>query len=317
MKTTLSITLVLLFITATHAQTPKRTMAVTIDDLPYVNRPSGPYVANAQRVTTKILTALRKHKAVAVGFVNEHTVDVSNDRAGRVALLRQWVEQGMVLGNHTYSHPDYNRLTIAQFEEEITKGDVVSRQLMKSRGPYQLYFRHPMTHTGDTQEKKEAIERFLAARGYKVAPHTIENSDFIFNVAYVKARQDKDEALAKRLRDEYINFTIAATEFAEQISPAVFGREIPQTLLIHSNDITADTLDEMLQRFEQRGYTFVTLDRVMADPAYQTRDTLVSKSGPSWLFRWMKSKGMDVDFSADPDPPKWVMDLYNQELSRN
>ena len=317
MKITLSFILLLIVVAATHAQTPKRTMAVTIDDLPYVNRPGGPYVANAQKVTTKILTALKKHKAPAVGFVNEHTVDVSDDRAGRVALLKQWVESGMVLGNHTYSHPDYNRLTIAQFEEEITKGDVVSRQLMKSRGPYQLYFRHPMTHTGDTQEKKEAIERFLAARGYKVTPHTIENSDFIFNVAYVKAQQNKDEALARRLRDEYVAYTIAATEFAEHVSPEVFGREIPQTLLIHANDITADALDEMLRQFEQRGYTFVTLDRVMADPAYQTRDTLVSKMGPSWLFRWMKSKGMNVDFSGDPDPPKWVMDLYNQWLSMN
>ena len=61
-----------------------------------------------------------------------------------------------------------------------------------------------------------------------------------------------------------------------------------------------------------RGYTFVTLDKVMADPAYQTKDTVVSKFGPSWLWRWMKSKGMDVDFAGDPEPAKWVMDLYNQ-----
>jgi hypothetical protein len=71
----------------------------------------------------------------------------------------------------------------------------------------------------------------------------------------------------------------------------------------------------MLKKFEARGYTFVTLDAVMADPAYQTKDTYVSKFGPSWLFRWMKSKGMDVDFKGDPDPPKWVMELYNKWLS--
>ena len=97
-----------------------------------------------------------------------------------------------------------------------------------------------MTHTGDTQAKKEAIERFLATRGYKVTPHTIENSDFIFNVAYARALRNKDTALASRLRDAYLDFTIAATEFAEQISPQIFGREVPQTLLIHANDINAD-----------------------------------------------------------------------------
>jgi hypothetical protein len=83
-------------------------------------------------------------------------------------------------------------------------------------------------------------------------------------------------------------------------------------LVIHSNDITADSLDEMLQRFAARGYKFVTLDQVMADPAYQTKDSYVTKFGPTWLMRWSKSKGMNVDFSADADPPKWVMDLYNQ-----
>ena len=310
MKRTLLIVLLFCLCASVRAQQVRtRTIAVTIDDLPYVNFADGPYLTNARAGTANILSTLKKHKVPAVGFVNEHMLN-SGDR---IALLREWVDAGMVLGNHTYSHPDFNRLTVEQFEEEITKGDVVTRQLMRSRQPYQLYFRHPMTHTGDTREKKEAIEQFLSARGYKVTPHTIENSDFIFNVPYAHALQKGDKALAKRLRDAYLDFTIAATEFAEKISPEVFGREIPQLLLIHSNSINADCLDELLQKLEARGYTFVSLDQVMADPAYQTKDTFVTKTGPTWLMRWSKSKGMNVDFSADPDPPKWVMDLYNQQ----
>lgn len=306
--------IVLLFclVSSVHGQTPKRTMTVTIDDLPYVQHGSGPYVARARAATSKILNTLKKHNAPAIGFVNESKLEVSGEREDRIALLRMWVDNGMMLGNHTYSHPDFNGLTVAQFEDEITKGDVVLRKLMQSRQPYQLYFRHPMTHTGDTQEKKEAVDKFLAARGYKVTPHTIENSDFIFTIPYTAAVQKKDEALVKRVREEYIAHTLAATEFAEKISPQVFGREVPQTLLIHVNDINADCLDEILTKFEERGYTFVTLDAVMADSAYQTKDTYVGKHGPSWLFRWMKSKGMDVDFAGDPEPAKWVMDLYNQ-----
>lgn len=298
-------------ITSIHSQTPKRTIAVTIDDLPYVKFGQGTYVERARTATAKILSSLKKHRVTAVGFVNEGKLDQPGERESRIDLLRQWVNNGMVLANHTYSHPDLNRLTVEQFQEEITKGDVVSRELMRSRGPYQLYFRHPMTHTGDTREKKEAIEKFLAARGYKVTPHTIENSDFIFNPSYIKALQGGDDALAKRLRDEYLSLTMAATEFAEKISPQIFGREIPQILLIHSNDITADALDEILQRLTQRGYTFVTLDQVMADPAYETKDTHVSNFGPTWLFRWSKSKGMSLDFRGEPETPKWVMDLFN------
>ena len=312
MKRTLLIVLLLGLCGSVRAQAvATRTMAVTIDDLPYVNMADGPYITNARAATAKILSTLKKHKVSAVGFVNERMLGEAGERDARIALLREWVDAGMILGNHTYSHPDFNRLTVEEFQEEITKGEVVTRQLMRSRQPYQLYFRHPMTHTGDTREKKEAIEQFLSARGYKITPHTIENSDFIFNVGYARAVQKGDKALAKRLRDAYLDFTIAATEFAEKISPEVFGREIPQLLLIHSNDITADSLDEMLQRFAARGYKFVSLDEVMADPAYQTKDTFVTKFGPTWLLRWSKSKGLKVDFSADADPPKWVMDLYN------
>ena len=306
--------LIVLFSASGLAQTktPPRRMAVTIDDLPYVRIGEVAYLPNARRATQKILQTLRKHKAAAIGFVNERQLDNATEREGRIALLRQWVEAKMMLGNHTYSHPDFNRLTVEQFEEEITKGEVVTKRLMRSREPYQLYFRHPMTHTGDTQEKKEAIERFLASRGYKVTPHTIENSDFIFNVGYAQAIQRKDFALARRIRDAYLDFTIAATEFAEKVSPQIFGHEIPQTLLIHINDINADCLDEMLSRFAARGYRFVSLDEVMSDPDYQTKDTLVTKTGPSWLWRWNISKGMNISFAGDPEPPQWILDLYNQ-----
>jgi peptidoglycan/xylan/chitin deacetylase (PgdA/CDA1 family) len=309
--------LVLMLFAASFAQTktPPRRMAVTIDDLPYIRIGEVEYLPNASRATKKILSALRKHNAPAIGFVNEGHLTNSAERNGRIALLRQWVKANLMLGNHTYSHPDFNQLTIEQFEEEIAKGDVVTRALMRSREPYQLYFRHPMTHTGDTQEKKEAIEKFLASRGYKVTPHTIENSDFIFNVGYARALQKKDFALARRIRDAYMDLTMGATAFAEKLSPKIFGHEIPQTLLIHVNDINADCLDEMLSRFAARGYRFVSLDEVMSDPAYQTRDTTVTKYGPSWLWRWSRSMGMkiDIDTTEDPEPPQWVLDLYNQK----
>ena len=272
-------------------------------------------MARARRATNKILGVLQRRHVPVVGFVNEEALDWKGEVEARTALLQQWIDAGAILGNHTYSHRDFNAVTVEQFEDEIIKGEVVTRRLMRARQPYQLYFRHPMTHTGDSQAKKEAIESFLAARGYKVTPHTIENSDFIFNAVYVSALRKSDEATAKRLQRAYLEFTIAATEFAEHISPQVFGREVAQTLLIHANDINADCLDEMLRLFAARGYTFVTLDDAIKDPAYQTKDTLISKSGPTWLWRWMKSRGMNISFAEDPEAPQWVMDSYKEWLS--
>jgi peptidoglycan/xylan/chitin deacetylase (PgdA/CDA1 family) len=297
---------------APTASTP-RAMALTFDDLPYADAPSGitDTTTRARRVTGSLLRTLASHQAPAVGFVNEARLGSGREPEARTALLQAWVDGGAVLGNHTYSHPDFNTLTIQQFEDEIVKGEVVTRRLMQSHQPYQLYFRHPRTHTGDTQAKKEAIEQFLSSRGYKVAPHTIDSSDFIFNAGYLRAL-GTDEVAASRLRGAYVDFVISATEFAEHVSPEIFGRDIPQTMLLHANDLNADSLDDLLKRLEGRGYRFVSLDAAMADPAYRTRDVFVTKSGPTWLWRWMKSRGMSVSFRADPEPPQWVTDLFNR-----
>jgi len=288
----------------------QRTMAITIDDLPYVNTGGGEYLASAAPATERILAALRAHQARAVGFVNENKLEGDLER--RAALLQRWVDAGLTLANHTYSHPDFNTRTVAEFRDEIVRGEVVTRQLMKPRAPYQLYFRHPMTHTGETVEKKEAIDRFLADRGYIVAPHTIENSDYIFNVGFVKATEQQNAALVERLRLAYLEHTLAATRFAERMSVELFGREIPQVLLIHTNAVTADRLPALLEALAGRAYRFVTLDEAMRDPAYATRDGYVGPHGPTWLFRWSKGLGRSISFAEDPDPPAWVAELYKR-----
>ena len=289
-----------------------RTIVLTFDDLPYLAVEPADYVRNAERVTNEILRALRVHNAPTVAFVNEAKLEVPGEMDARVAVLKRWSDAGVVLGNHTYSHADFNTLSVPEFEDEIIHGEVVTRRLMEPRRPYQLYFRFPETHGGDTAAKKRAVETFLAERGYKVAPHTIENSDFVFNVPYVKARGSGDVAMSGRLANAYLEFTFAATVFAERIAPKVFGRDIPQALLVHSNDITADCLDKMLAGFEGRGYRFITLDEAMSDEAYQTPDTFVTRAGPTWLWRWMKSKGMSVSFKDDPELSSWVSDLYSK-----
>jgi peptidoglycan/xylan/chitin deacetylase (PgdA/CDA1 family) len=287
-----------------------RSLALTFDDLPYVDV-GVPQLSKARRATSELLRVLVSHKAPALAFVNEIKVNVGEESRSRIGLLQRWVDSGAVLGNHTYSHGDFNTQTVEEFEADITKGDVISRRLMRPRRPYPLFFRHPQTHTGDTKEKKEAIERFLQARGYRIAPHTIDSSDFIFNAGFVRAMDGHDRATAGRLGATYVDFVTSATEFAERISSQVFSRDIPQTILLHANDINADYLDILLTRLEQRRYRFITLETAMADPAYQTKDTLVTRFGPTWLWRWMKSRGMSVSFRGDPEPPDWVQDLYN------
>src|SRR5688572_28512280 len=102
---------------------PVRKMAVTIDDLPWVGSSN---LANARRQTKKLLRVLRTHRASTVGFVNEGKLQMGGEVETRTALLRDWVNAGMILGNHTYSHADFNALTVEQFAADILKGESVT-----------------------------------------------------------------------------------------------------------------------------------------------------------------------------------------------
>jgi len=287
-------------------------MALTFDDLPFVAA-GQPYFPAATSTTDEILRVLRRHRAPAIGFVNERQLEAAaGGRPSREALLQAWIDAGMNLGNHTYSHPDLNTVTIDAFKEEILKGEPTIDRLMAGRAPGGRFFRHPMTHTGDTKAKKDAIDSFLAARGYRIAPHTIENSDFIFNAVYVRARAAGDLALAQRVQDAYVDLTMEATAFAESASRELFTRDIPQTLLLHANVLTAGSLETMMSRLEARGYRFVTLDEAMKDAAYATPDTAIFTSGPTWFWRWARTLGVRLNPQGDPEVPAWVMDAYRR-----
>ena len=288
-------------------------MALTFDDLPFVSAGGDKEDAleNAQRATEALLGVLAAHQAPAVGFVNEGQLD-GPDREARIALLQKWVDAGAVLGNQTKTRVDLNTVTSEAFQEEIARGEPVTRRLMQPRVPYTLYFRHPYAHTGETPVKKTATEQYLAAHNYRIAPHTIDSDDDAFNAAFVEAWRVDDIVLKYRTLTAYLDFVPRATEFAERAARQIFGRDIPQVILLHANDINVETLDDLLNRLERRGYRFVTLDEVMTDPAYATKDTVVTDKGPTWLWRWATSLGLTVNFSDDPEPPQWVVDLPKQ-----
>jgi peptidoglycan-N-acetylglucosamine deacetylase len=294
-------------------QTPRRELAITIDDLPSALQSD---VRVTRDETARILAALKRHRAPAVGFVNENKLHVAGEVDERIDLLRMWLDAGVPLGNHTFSHVKFQDTPLWQYEDEVIRGEVVTRRLMRERGFQRLYFRHPYTSTGPTREAKEQFEAFLAERGYRVAPFTVEHADYIFNSVYVHALEAKDAATAERIRAAYIRHIDTACEYAERRSRELFGREIRQVLLIHANRINADALDETLARLKARGYSFVTLDAALEDKAYQTRDDYVGPLGISWLHRWSTALGAENKYREEPDPPKFVFDLLHAARAR-
>ncbi len=290
------------------ATPPGRRIAVTMDDLPVVARGKTD-ITTWQAITTGVLDAFGHHHVPAVGFVNANKlmVDGSPD-PDRVELLRRWLAAGLELGNHTFSHPSLNRTPLKDFEADVIRGESPLREILAQAGRSLRFFRHPYLHTGRDLETRRKFETFLTTRGYRVAPVTVDNGEWIFAFAYDRALAAGDRKLAKRVADEYIPYMEAKVAYFENQSRKLFGREIAQILLIHANRLNSRYLDSLLAMLKSRGYTFIPLDAALSDSAYQSADTYTGAGGISWLHRWALTRGeRGTFFAGEPTVPAFVM----------
>lgn len=276
-----------------------RRVAVTFDDLPMTGdagRSSGEFVLENTR---KIVGTLKANAVPAIGFVNENKLNAAGQREARTQALRAWLDAGMELGNHTYSHKSFYDTPTPAFEQEVMRGEPVTRQLLAEKAKRLRYFRHPFLNTGRTPAAKREFEKFLAGRGYAVAPVTIDNSEWIFAREYADALAKNDSEKARRVAEGYVPYMESMFDFYEKLSTELFGREIPQVLLVHANQLNGDHFGELIGMMRRRGYTFVPLDDALADPAYRSRDDYVGEVGISWLQRWLVTRGQP--FRKEPE----------------
>ena len=293
----------------TAAPPTARRVAITFDDLPTVSV-AGDGLAADVALTEKLLAAIRQSGAPAIGFVNEGKLAPAGGppEGARVALLEKWLEAGLDLGNHTYSHPDLHRIPREDYEKEVARGDEITRRLLAARGKRPRYFRHPFLHTGRDLATKTGLEEFLAARGYAVAPVTHDNSEWIFARAYAGAARRGDRARADRIAAAYVPYMNAKFDYFESQSRKLFAREIPQVLLLHANALNADTFGALAAMMRRRGYAFVPLDEALTDEAYRSADTYTGPAGITWLHRWALSRGgKDLVLPNEPRSPDFVL----------
>jgi peptidoglycan-N-acetylglucosamine deacetylase len=293
--------------TVVPAQQLSKEIAVTIDDLPLNG--SRFDLVRLQTMTTRLLAEIRSHQVPVVGFVNESLLYVPNETDARIALLDQWAAAGVELGNHTFGHVGFRDTPLLEYEDDFVRGETVTKAIMKKRGQMPQYFRHPFLQMGPTRAEEESFERFIAARGYRIAPVTIDIMDWMFRVAYADARTRGDDTLMKKVTGEYLKFAGVKIDYCESMSRELFGRSIKHILLLHANELNADNFGQLVKLLKERGYRFITLKEALTDPVYQFPDKYRATS--NWLNHWSSSKGKE--FTA-PAPPEFIQKIYADSL---
>ena len=174
--------------------------------------------------TPAILDALKKHNVKACFFLVGNYIQTSPD------LVKRMVEEGHIVGNHTYSHPDMSKIADqASFEKEMTALEAAYREVTGQE--MSKFYRPPQ---GKYSEKNLEMAQEM---GY----HT-----FFWSLAYVDWYNDKQPT-----REQ------AFDKLLSRIHPGAI-------VLLHSTSRTnAEILDELLTKWEAAGYTFGTLDELV------------------------------------------------------
>ena len=284
---------------------PDRQVAITIDDLP-AGAANSMSAAAITEMTAKLLAILREQKIPAVGFVNERKLYKWGEVDERIKALQMWLDAGFELGNHTFAHTSLNRAGLKEFEEAVIQGESVTTLLLAQRKMKLRYFRHPYLDTGRDLQTRLDADAFLTARGYRIAPVTLDAWDWMFSGVYDDAKKRSDTALQHEVVSSYLSHSDAVFAFSEKLSKELLGYEPKQILLLHANQLEAEHINELLDLLRKRGYRFVTLEDALNDDAYSMPDTYIGEEGRGWLDHWAISRGKPVQ--GFPLFPASIMD---------
>ncbi|GAA4712669.1 polysaccharide deacetylase family protein [Brevibacillus fulvus] len=134
-----------------NGSTEKRQMALTFDDAPDAN------------FTPKVLDQLKKAGVHATFFV------IGNRAEQHPDLIKRMIQEGHVIGNHSYSHPNLPKLKDPQFQQQIIKTDNIIHSLT---GYTPKLVRPPYGNINEQQIK------WLASQGKKIVNWNIDSLDW-------------------------------------------------------------------------------------------------------------------------------------------
>lgn len=251
-------------------------VSITIDDLPYIPR-ARTTPQEGMKIVHDVNAALKAHSITATGFAIGNQIVTET-----LPAMDAFARAGHTLGNHSWSHADYDTLTRWAFRREVRRTDRAIRPWLKGSPKY---YRFPYLREGKTEKTKRAAENVLKNQGYVNVPVTIDNDEWKFNQDYIDALAMGDERGARRIANAYLAHMKERTAHFQALAKRVMGRDISHILLLHMNKINADHLDDLLAWYAAQGWTFITVDEALRDPFFAAPDIYTGPRGLSQIER--------------------------------
>jgi peptidoglycan/xylan/chitin deacetylase (PgdA/CDA1 family) len=263
---------------------PHPVVALTFDDLPAAG--SLPQGRNRVQVATALTAELKANRLEGTyAFVN--AVRLQNDPDAQQAL-QIWVDAGMNIGSHTWSHIPLTGNTADAFETNIARNEPALEQYAELRD--WRWFRYPFLWEGDTLEKRRAVRSYLREHGYRVAQVTLDFEDYAWNDAYARCTAKNDDASIAWLSQSYLESAAEYIRLGREEEQIAFGHEVPNVMLLHATAFTALMLPNLFDLLRIEGFTFAGLAQVESDPAYTQDPDAPLKYGGTLPDQFMDSR---------------------------
>jgi len=279
-------------------------VAITIDDVPNTR------IFEESHYQSGLLSVLDSLNIPVAIFINEGYIYKTDLVTRNFALLNEWVKRDYIsLGNHTFSHSRYSEVGFDEYVFDIQKGEAMTKELAKLYRKPLNYFRFTYNDLGKDSVQRQQIEDYLSDKNYKVAPFTIESSDWIFNYLYEYYLSKNKVSEAKRIANTYLEVTLDYFHYFNSLAIDQYGRAINQIYLCHNNALNSDCLPSLIKRLTADGYEIVSLDEAMCDKVYDQKNHYNKKWGISWFYRWMNNdKEIQTLMKNEPG----IMNIYKE-----
>jgi peptidoglycan-N-acetylglucosamine deacetylase len=235
-----------------------------------------------QDLNDRVLGALSKHKIQSILFVCGMRVD---GNAGN-ELIAAWDRRGHLIGNHSYSHLDFDTTQLADFETDVLKNE----PLVTSCVNFARLFRYPFFKEGNTVPKRDGMRAFLRKRGYRIGRATIDASDWAINARMEKRIAEAPAADLGGYRNFFLQHIWERTQFYHSLAQRVWAQPVRHTLLLHHSALNALFLDDLIAMFVARGWQPVDADYAYRDPIYD-RQPKTLPAGESLVWALAKETG--------------------------
>ncbi|MFO7977192.1 MAG: polysaccharide deacetylase family protein [Bacteroidales bacterium] len=287
----------------------QKKVAITIDDVPNTG------IFQASGSLSPLLEMLDSLNIPVAVFINEGLIYKTDALPGNFSLLNDWVSKPRVTaGNHTFGHLRASEVSMEAFSRDVLKGEAITRELTSLHGKALDFFRFPYNDLGADSLQHNAVKGFLENEGYRIAPFTIESSDWMFNNLYQHYLEQQNPGDAARIKHAFIDYTLEMFTHFEQLSQERFQRPINHIFLCHDNALMAASLPVLLENLQTRGYSLISLEEAMADEAYLSEEHYYGRWGFSWIYRWMEDPAKRKSLMQQ-EPS--MMDVYHEHEALN